>query len=80
MCRDILLGIAVGDVLGVLEEFKSRDHYSDANPDNKQVSKLLLHIVYPLLPASGDTGEGYAEVCVSQTSRMHFNKIDTGLF
>jgi hypothetical protein len=47
--------------------------------NNKQVSKLLLHIVYPLLPASGDTGQGYAEVCVSQTSRMHFNKIDAGL-
>jgi hypothetical protein len=42
--------------------------------DNKQVSKLLLHIVYLSLPASVDTGQGYAEVYVSQTSRMHFNK------
>jgi hypothetical protein len=47
--------------------------------NNKQASKLLLHTVYPLLPASGDTGQGYAEVRVLQTSRMHFNKIDTGL-
>ena len=46
---------------------------------NKQVSKLLLHIVYPPLPTSGHTGQGYAEVGVSQTSRMHFNKIDAGL-
>jgi len=30
--------------------------------DNKQVSKLLLPIVYPLLPASGYTGQGYAKV------------------
>jgi hypothetical protein len=47
--------------------------------DNKQVSILLLPIAYPFLPASGDTGQGYAEVCVSQTSRMHFSKIDAGL-
>jgi hypothetical protein len=45
---------------------------------NKQVSKLL-HIIYPPLPASEDTGQGYAEICVAQTSRMHFNKIDAGL-
>jgi hypothetical protein len=45
---------------------------------NKQVSKLLSHIVYPPLPASGDTGQGYAEVCVSQTSRVHFNKVNAG--
>jgi hypothetical protein len=33
--------------------------------DNKQVSKLLLPIVYPILPASGYTGQGYAKVCAS---------------
>jgi hypothetical protein len=43
--------------------------------NNKQVSKLLLHIVYPTLPASGDTGQGYAEVGVAQASRVHLNKL-----
>jgi hypothetical protein len=53
-------------------------YFFKAMLNNKKVSKLLLHIVYPPIPASGDTGQGYAEVCVSQTSRMHFGKIDAG--
>ena len=46
---------------------------------NNRLSKLLLHTVYPPIPASGDAGQGYTKLCISINQLDVFNKVDVGL-